>query len=237
MRGIFKDTHFENAMTRTQTVLGWVYFALHIIGIPLLLSLWAQFAENAPGDAVMNGVYYGIGLAFTLTVMLRFLRAGFDTLLDNLPRCVLALVAAVALDYCLSFAVTAVLLLLQEASQTPNNKAVMSLAGENYGLMRALAVFIAPLVEETLFRGVVFGSLRGRSRALAYIVSVALFSLCHVWQYALAALDWRELLYAVQYIPVSFALAWCYERSGTIWTPIFMHMGINALSFAVLSAL
>ena len=237
MKGMLKDTNFENAMTRPQTVLGWVYLALHIIGIPLLMSLWAQFTENAPGDAVLNGVYYGIGLAFVLIVMLRFLRAGFDTLLDNLPRCILTLLAALGIDYCLSFAVTAVLLMLQEASQTPNNEAVMTLAGENYGLMRALAVFIAPLVEETLFRGVVFGSLRKKSRALAYAVSVALFSLCHVWQYALAAMDWRELLYAVQYIPVSFALAWSYERSGTIWVPIFMHMGINALSFAVLSAL
>ena len=237
MRDNFKEIHFENAMNRTQTTLGWVYLALHVFGIPLLLSLWAQFAENAPGDAVMNGVYYALGLVFTLTVMLSFLRAGFDTLMDNLPRCVLTLAAAVALDYCLSFAVTAVLLLLREASQTPNNEAVMTLADENYGLVRALAVFIAPMVEETLFRGVVFGSLRKKSRALAYIVSVALFSLCHVWQYALAAMDPRELLYAVQYIPVSFALAWCYERSGTIWAPIFMHMGINALSFAALSML
>jgi membrane protease YdiL (CAAX protease family) len=41
----------------------------------------------------------------------------------------------------------------------------------------------------------------------------------------------------VQYLPISIVLAWIYERSGTIWTSIFFHMGINAMSFYVLNAL
>ena len=45
------------------------------------------------------------------------------------------------------------------------------------------------------------------------------------------------LLYALEYIPVSFALAWAYERSGSIWTNIFFHMGFNALSYYVLNTM
>lgn len=45
------------------------------------------------------------------------------------------------------------------------------------------------------------------------------------------------LLYAIQYIPISFVLAWSYERTQSIWVPVFFHMFINALSLTVLSML
>ena len=64
-----------------------------------------------------------------------------------------------------------------------------------------------------------------------------LFSLYHVWQYAAASGDPGLLLYAIQYIPMSVALAWTYERSGSIWTPIFFHMGYNAISYLALLTL
>ena len=72
---------------------------------------------------------------------------------------------------------------------------------------------------------------------LAYAVSIALFSLYHVWQYAVVFGDARLLLWAVQYIPVSAALAWSYERTGTVWTSIFVHMIINSMAFAVMNML
>ncbi len=47
----------------------------------------------------------------------------------------------------------------------------------------------------------------------------------------LAYMDLTLLIFLIQYIPVSFVLTWCYERSGSIWVPIFLHMLINALPF------
>ena len=87
---------------------------------------------------------------------------------------------------------------------------------------------------ETLFRGVAFGSLRPRSRVLAYAVSMVLFSVYHIWQYAFLGVDARFLLYLLQYVPMSVALGWCYARSGSIWVCIFAHMGYNALAFSIL---
>ena len=117
--------------------------------------------------------------------------------------------------------------------ENPNNALVMEMAQDS-GVIRAVAIFLAPIVEEVLFRGALFGSIRTRSRAWAYVASVAAFSLYHVWQYAAAYADWKMLLYALQYIPISIVLAWAYERSGCIWTSIFFHMGFNALSFYAL---
>ena len=90
-------------------------------------------------------------------------------------------------------------------------------------------------MEETLFRGVLFGNLRSRGRTiLAYTVSVLAFSFYHIWQYVLLYDDPSLLIYALQYIPVSAALAWLYEHSESIWCGIFFHMILNAVALLVL---
>lgn len=225
---------FENQMTHTQTVLGWVYLPLHFLVLPLLLSAYAVYAPDGLSDVDVNLIYYTVGVAFVLVVMWSYLRRGFDTLADSLGRCALTIVAAYFIDYVLSYGVTLLLMLLEGNLENPNNAQIMDMAQVDSGVMKGIAIFMAPIVEETLFRGVVFGSIRPGSRVLAYAVSILLFSVYHVWQYA-ALYGLGVYLYVLQYIPVSFALAWSYERTGTIWTPIFFHMAYNALSFYVLN--
>ena len=127
-----------------------------------------------------------------------------------------------------------VLALGTDLSNPPNNEAVLDMADTGFNMTFALAVFLAPMVEEPLFRGAVFGSLYRRSRWAAYAVSAALFSLYHVWQFAAAYGDPTYLIYALAYVPVSLALAFAYERSGSIWVPIAFHMTINAVTMYVL---
>ena len=118
----------------------------------------------------------------------------------------------------------------------PNDQMVWDLTLDN-NAFRAAVIFMGPIVEEILFRGALFGGLRKRSRVWAYVLSIAIFSLCHVWQYAIAAMDWTILIYVLQYIPVAVALAWAYERSNSIWVPIGMHMLINSMSLAAMDLL
>ena len=231
-----REIPFENLMTKTQTVFGWVYLLAHVALLPLLLGLLKIYSPEPIDDARINLIYYCIGVVFCLTVTFTFLRRSYDRLADNLRRCILTMALALLMDYALSGAAALVLMLVDGVTQDPNTEAIMGMAQES-GAIKAAGIFLAPIVEEVLFRGVLYGSLRTRSRAWAYIVSVAAFSLYHVWQYAVAAGDAKMLLYAVQYIPVSIVLAWAYERSGTIWTGIFFHMGFNALSFCALEIL
>jgi len=225
---------FANPMTKTQTVLGLCYLAFHAVGFPLLYGLLGDRLPAGMDELTVNMVYYGLGLAFCFTVMFRYLRAAYDTLLDNFRLCLISVLLGFLIDYAFSTVSTLVLLLLEGAVENPNNDAVMSLASQGEGTMLAIGIFLAPIVEETLFRGAVFGAVRKKSRGWAYVASVGLFALYHVWQYALAAGDPTLLLYVVQYIPVTVALTWIYERSGCIWASVFFHMGVNAVSFYVL---
>ena len=118
--------------------------------------------------------------------------------------------------------------------QSYNNETVGSLISDNEYIMMAVTIILAPVIEETLVRGLVFGSIRPTSRVMAYIVSVVLFTLMHNWQYFLLYPAGKVLLSCIPYLPASVALAWTYEKAGTIWAPITLHALINALSFGLL---
>lgn len=225
---------FERNMTKTQAVLGWIYLPLHAAIIPLLLALYQTVAPGTLDEAKANLIYFGAGLAFVLLALRGVLREGFDRFLDRPGRCLLSILSGVVISCVLGMLAAAVLLLLGQDGTNPNNAAVREMTGINFGVARALGIFIGPIVEEMLFRGVAFGTVRPFSRFWAYAVSAALFSLGHVWQYVLLSGDVRLLLYALQYLPPSLALCWCYERTGSIWTPVFLHMLINAMAFRVL---
>lgn len=229
---------FDNGIDGTRRVLGWIYLPVHVFLLPFLLGMIAAVWPGAMHGGLnallerVNLIYYAIGAVFVLLVFFPVLRRDYDTLADHAGRSVLSILGGGMLNYALSFAVAPLLLLLLGSdAANPNNEAVISL---DSGEMRAVAFFLAPIVEEALFRGVLFGSVRRRSRVWAYVLSVAAFSLYHVWQYALSDPD--MLVYALQYIPVSFALAWTYERSESLWCPVFLHMIINFVGFSVLGA-
>jgi len=226
---------FDPRLTEREAYLGLSYIPTHIFLIPTLLGfLGGYFPQMTTGT--LNLIYYGLGLAFLGTGMMGYLRRQYDELWDHMARGLLAVPSAYLLNLVLSYAVTYGLMLLTggTASESPNDALLMATTGRDYNILKALGLYIGPLLEEVLFRGVLFGILRTRSRVGAYVTSVLLFSVYHVWQYALAYMDLRVLLYAVQYFPVSIALCWCYEKGGTLWSPIFLHMLVNALGFAVM---
>jgi membrane protease YdiL (CAAX protease family) len=94
-------------------------------------------------------------------------------------------------------------------------------------LFLVLGMLVAPICEEFLFRGLVFGALR-RSIPFwaAALVSAAAFAGGHGW-----GLGWGlagPVLW-LQIFAGGLAAAWAYERSGTLAAPIVFHMLWNAV--------
>ena len=98
----------------------------------------------------------------------------------------------------------------------------------NFWLMLLLAGGVAPVVEEVMFRGLLYGWLRSRMPvALAVVVSAALFSVAHVIPVLLPAL-----------FVVGLTLAVAYELSGSLWIAILLHSLQNSLAvIAIFAAL
>ena len=222
-------------MNRGAKIAGWIYFPIHVVVLPLFLGTALYLiAGTMPSDITCNIWYYAIGLAFTLVAMWKFLRQSYENMLNRFAYSFAMILAAYAVDLLLSLVLQLFMTFLGELP-VPNNDTILDLAGQNYRRMFAVAVFMAPLVEECLFRGVVFGTIRKKSRFFAYFVSVLLFSLYHVWQYALVSADPIYPLSAIQYDPVSNAVPYYYDRTRYISPPVFFHMFINALSLSMMA--
>lgn len=91
-------------------------------------------------------------------------------------------------------------------------------------LVVASFVILAPIAEEIFFRGIVYNAwLREGGRRYAYIGSSLLFAISH--------------LSLVQFIPLlllGLALAWVYERTGSLVAAIAMHATFNAVTVVLL---
>ena len=102
-------------------------------------------------------------------------------------------------------------------------------------LVVILAVVVAPLTEEILFRGLLQGWLAElcRSRWIGIVGSAGIFALFH-----LAARENGSVgevsLARVETIPALFVLGivlgYAYEKSGSLYRPIVVHLAFNGLS-------
>lgn len=84
--------------------------------------------------------------------------------------------------------------------------------------MLALAVIVAPLCEEFIFRGLIFGGLRRSMNALpAMVMSAAIFAVVH------------PPLSMLPVFVLGLCAAWTYERSKTLLAPMLVHAVYNAV--------
>jgi len=83
--------------------------------------------------------------------------------------------------------------------------------------LAAATVIAAPLVEEVVFRGLVYTRLcRGMWRWSAALLSAVIFGLVH-----------GTLLHLFYTIPMGLVLCLFYEKYRSLWAPILLHMSFN----------
>lgn len=225
---------FTSHLKRSEMRAVMIYLIIHVGILPWVINLVT--AKGSMSATEGNFVYYALGAGFMLATCMPFFRRDFDPLCDRPFHCMLEIFTGYVSMVCLNFCVTYFLLSYMPGSENPNNAAVTELVFEDFGLMKTSLVFLTPITEEMLFRAGIFGMVRElKGRKWAYIVSMALFSLYHVWGYAVV--DSSYWVYIFQYIPVSFLLARCYERTNSIWCPIFFHMAVNAVAVNTIDTL
>lgn len=224
---------FTSALDRTETLLVLGYLPVHAVLLPWLFALLGGRGLLAP--VWSNVLFYGVGFVYMLTAAFRFLRRDFDPLVER-PLLVAGQVAnSYLLMLLFNILIGQLIASVSGEAENVNNASLMNLVDVSYGPMKAALVYLAPLTEEMLFRAGLFGTLRRKSRLLAYAVSALAFSLYHVWSYAI--LDATYWIFLLQYLPAGLLLARCYERTNSIWGSVFFHMLTNALALDLYRAL
>ncbi len=221
---------WKTEMTASERRQGLAFFLLYLLVFPRV-NAWLQRLWMGDGEVLVaeaNVIYYAFLFTLTLFIFWSFLKKDFLGLLDWLPENLFA--AAVGL--LLAGGLYAVLSLLPFPVRDPLS---LQYAQEFRAAplpILALILLLIPVVEETVYRGLICGSLRAYSRPLALGVSTAVYAFAQVWRYALDFSDPRYLLLVVLYLPMSAALTWCYDRGGSVWACMVLHGGLNGMILA-----
>ena len=221
-------------MTPGEQIGGVVFLMIYLVVLPFATDPLFRFVggllDVSISATVQNMIYYYVLFAVTLVMFHKFIGRTSRNFADNLGvACRSMLVGLIGL-YGLNELVYRLTRLAIDNRTNLNDTTISAQIQDAPRVTLLIIVFLAPFIEEVLFRGLVFGNLKSKSRVVAYLVSCLLFALIHVWQFAVVQQDITYFLLMVQYLVPGAVLAWAYESSGTLWASIGLHAAANALS-------
>ena len=218
----------QERLTPGECVRGLALSVLYFLVFPFAMAWVQRSAGEELPVAESNVVYYLISVMLVFLLFWRFLRQNFTLLLDRLPEnlsvAAMALAGWAVLD--------ALVRRIPLPVCNPNESGYEMEFLLSPRATVVILVVLMPIVEEMLFRGLLFGVLRRYSRALAYLCSAGAFALYSVWQFVFSygQTDFRYLLLAAQYLPAGLAFSWCYDRGSSVWSAVLLHMAVNGLT-------
>ena len=220
-------------MSPGEQIAGTVFFVIYLVVLPFAAAPLFWLTERLLGTdispSLQNAIYYYALFAVTLVIFHGFIGRTTRNFADNLGNaCKFAAVGLIAL-YGLNELTYRLTRLVVDNRTNLNDSAISAQIHDAPRVTLLIVIFLAPFVEEVLFRGLVFGNLKGKSRTIAYLVSCLLFALLHVWQFAVVRQDVTYFLLMVQYLMPGLVLAWAYDHTGTLWSSILLHAAANTL--------
>ena len=217
------------SMTRTETVFGLFYIGIQILVLPYLLVFGNQIFGNPLSKVQLNFLFFAIDFICIVTIFRGFLKKCAICGLEHPWRLLRYAGCGLLLYWAGSILVNVVILNVYPDFSNVNDQSILELTKENYLLMSIGTVLLVPVVEETLHRGVIFGTLYRVNPLVGYLVSTLIFSALHVINYINAFSPLHLFLCFLQYIPAGLCLAWAYVKADSIWAPILIHIAINQL--------
>ena len=221
------------SLTRKELNMGYAYLAFDILLLPVLLQLLGRVFSFTINETLINFTYFSVNLVCVLTIFSRFFRKSLLRA-STFPK---QLLQATGLGFLAYWACSMALSILTQIFFPDfvniNDSQIVAILGDYPVLMFLGTVIFAPIAEEMLHRGLVFGSLFQKSIPLAYAASAVLFASIHVVQYIGFYSPAYIVLALVQYLPAGIIFAWAYQRSGSIFAPIMIHAINNLIAISL----
>lgn len=211
---------------------GYLLFSLLIL--PSLIAHGVRLLTVSVSAPWLNLTYYSMNFLAVFWIFRSFLAGSVQHLKGRILR-LLAVAAVMLFVYFAATRLVGILLhWLRPGFVNVNDSVVSQNAKSNFFVTAIGTVFLVPVAEELLHRGLVFGAVHQKSRLLAYLVSTLVFASIHIAGYVGRYPADTLLICLVQYIPAGLCLAYAYEKSDSIFCPIIMHMAINAIGIAAM---
>lgn len=217
------------SLTTREVIFGWIFLPTQLLLIPTIIVLINMIYGNPLNDAESNFIFFAVNFVCAAIIFWHFLNSNGKIALQNPINCLKSALFGFGLYWLLNIVVANVIMVLYPDFYNVNDASIDSMVAENSTLMIIGSVLLVPLTEEVLYRGLIFGSLYNRHPVLAYVISVAAFSLLHIIGYVGLYEPFHLLMCFLQYIPAGICLAWAYARADSIWAPILIHMTVNQI--------
>ena len=222
------------SMSHTEKIFGWLYMAFSLLALPNLLNWFNAQLADPLDESTLNFVFYLTNFLFICGIFRTFLRASLVAAWRDIWNFIQAVVLGYVAYWVASEVMEFIMSYLLPGFSNINDAAITELARANYTLMLIGVVFLVPLTEEMLYRGLIFRNLWQSSKVAAYLLSMAAFAAIHVLGY-IGSEDITTLLICfLQYLPAGLCLAWTYTKADNIFAPTVVHAIVNAISIGAL---
>ena len=220
--------HITVSFHRSELLWGWLYMAAVFLILPSVLYWISDRLFPGISDSEVNFLFYFVNFLAALLIFRKFLSRNWGTAKNNLLHMGLYVLLGLFLYWASSLVMAEVTYYLMPDFVNINDMSIAAMSQGGFLLTAIGTVILVPVAEECLFRGLLFRGMYSQSRWAAYAISSLCFCLPHVSAY-IGSYDWAVLaLCFIQYLPAGLILAWSYEKSNTIFTPILIHTIINA---------
>ena len=217
------------SLSKKELILGWIYLPAQLFLLPTIIVLVNLFAGSPLSEAECNFVYFCANFIGVTVIFWPFLRHNTALALGNFRKCLFSAFKGLGLYFLLSTAVSYLIAFVYPDFTNVNDASIDQMVDQNAVLMNIGTVFLVPITEELLYRGLVFRSIQGKNRVWAYVISILLFAALHVIGYIGSYEPLHLFMCLLQYLPAGFCLAWAYEQADSIWAPILIHVSINQI--------
>ena len=217
------------SMNRNELRFGWLYYPIQFLFLPLLIEIVFEKAGFPLSAAWLNTLYFILNFCFILLIFRKFLKKNLKVAVHKPFICLLFAVAGVFTYMILGELVGLLILKLKPDFFNVNDSYINQMVRENSVLLPLSIIFLVPVAEEALYRGLMFGAIYNRNKVLAFTVSTLAFAAIHVIGYIGHYPPSHLALCLLQYLPAGLTFGLVYAITDTIWTPILMHIFINAI--------
>lgn len=214
-------------LSRNETAYGTRYLGFQLVFLSPLLTFCNRLLPVALSGAQINFAYFFINFLAVCFIFRRYLAEMVKQLRNTLPRVLAVSVAGLALYWVATFLLDRLTRALCPDFFSLNDRSIQALFSESFFLMLLGTVIFAPITEEVLYRGLLFRGLYDRNAKAALCISVLFFAGVHILSYVGSAPLGQLLLCFIQYLPAGFLFAGCYYYSGSLLSPILIHMAVN----------
>ena len=216
-------------MNPSETVLGWFYFVFQLLFLSVILVVINTLLSEPLTLTQLNILLFLINFFCIMLIFRKFLWKNMQNTFRFPFTTLKTAGVGFLLYYGFSMLVNMVVFFLDPEFANVNDSNIDQMLQENFTLMGVCTVLLVPIVEETLYRGLLFRGLYNKHALLGYVLSTVIFAAIHVVGYIGTYDAFTLCLCFAQYLPAGIFLGWAYVKADSIWAPILIHMTVNQI--------